>query len=160
MAGVSDEIKAIFKQNDVLIRLIIFNAAVFVAIQVVYVLLWLFKIDNFVVIPGVGTMDLDWYYLGAPADLIKLLYKPWTLLTYMFIHADFWHLFMNMLILFLSGRIFRDFLGSTRILSTFVFGGLSGYLFYMLSYNIFPIFSQEGSVAVIGGASAGEPEPL
>ena len=154
MAGVSDEIKAVFKQNDVLIRLILFNAAVFVAVQIIYVILWLFQIGNVVVFLG-APVPLHWYWLGAPADLGNLIFKPWTLITYMFIHASFWHLFMNMLVLFFSGRIFREYLGASRILATYVYGGLAGYVLYMLSYNIFPIFSQGVSEAILGGASAG-----
>ena len=154
MTGVSEEIKAVFKENDVLIRLILFNTIVFVAVQVIYVILWLFQIGNTVGFQGIP-VPLHWYWLGAPADLGNLIFKPWTVITYMFVHASFWHLFMNMLVLFFSGRIFREYLGTSRMLSTYIYGGVVGYVLYMLAYNFFPIFSQGVSEAILVGASAG-----
>ena len=42
---------------------------------------------------------IDWFSF-QPA---KVLVRPWGAFTYMFLHADFWHLFMNMLVLFFFG---------------------------------------------------------
>jgi len=64
------------------------------------------------------------------------------------------HLFFNMIILFFSGRIFKEYLGSTRILATYVLGGLAGVVLYLIAYNLFPIFSDSVACSWIVGASA------
>ena len=153
MASVSDEIKAAFKQGDIVTRLILFNAAIFIGINVIYVLLWLFEVPDFAMYNGIPA-KLHRIGLGTPTDLGSLLFKPWTLITYMFVHEGIGHLFFNMLLLFLGGRIFNQYLGSTRVLATYVLGGLAGVFLYIISYNLFPIFSDVLSIALITGASA------
>lgn len=95
-------------------------------------------------------------YLTLPAYLPKLLIRFWTLLTYMFMHADIWHLLFNMLWLYWMGQIFEEFLGNKRILGLYLLGGLSGAVLFIACYNIFPAFTQSGALAVVTviGASA------
>lgn len=50
------------------------------------------------------------YYLGAPYFRI---YQP---VSYMFLHADFWHLFFNMFALWMFGRVMEQTWGSKRFL--------------------------------------------
>lgn len=153
MASVTDEIKAAFKQGDIVTRLILLNAGIFVAVNILYVFLWLFQIPNMMVFGG-QQVEFHWYWLGAPADLVSLLFKPWTLITYMFVHGGIGHLFFNMLLLYFSGQIFKEYLGSTRILATYVLGGLAGIFLYIIAYNIFPIFSEVLPFSLTVGASA------
>ncbi|MEX1131661.1 MAG: rhomboid family intramembrane serine protease, partial [Flavobacteriales bacterium] len=48
---------------------------------------------------GRNTLDgiLGMHYIGSP------LFKPWQLVTHMFMHGDFGHLFLNMFALFMFG---------------------------------------------------------
>lgn len=55
-----------------------------------------------------------------------VLMRPWTPLTYMFVHADFAHLFGNMLILFFLGPRVESRLGSRRFATSYVVAGLGG----------------------------------
>ena len=75
------------------------------------------------------------------------------MLTYGFFHAGLWHLAGNMLILYYSGRIVLDLYGENKFLKIFFIGLLFGSLTYLLSYNIFPVFS--GIKPPMIGASAG-----
>ena len=59
--------------------------------------------------------------------------RPWTPLTYMFVHADFWHLFFNMLSLFFFGPRVEERLGKGHFLSLYLVSGLSGALFSLLT---------------------------
>ncbi|WP_230545858.1 rhomboid family intramembrane serine protease [Mucilaginibacter sp. UR6-11] len=96
-------------------------------------------------------------YLSLPAYLPKLAVRFWTPFTYMFMHADFWHLLFNMLWLYWMGQIFEEFLGNKRILGLYLLGGLAGALLFVASYNIFPAFSQSGVLllsAVVGGSAS------
>jgi membrane associated rhomboid family serine protease len=90
----------------------------------------------------------------VPADLESLLYKPWTLVTYMFLHYDFLHILFNMLWLFWFGQLFIQFIIPKRMLSVYLLGGLSGALLYIVAFNLIPAFQPPvpGSIAL--GASA------
>ena len=86
-------------------------------------------------------------------DLLNLIYKPWSLITYAFFHADLWHLAINMIILYLSGSIVLDLFGKEKFIKIFVLGIFFGGLTYLVSYNLFPVFYNTKSSMI--GASAG-----
>jgi membrane associated rhomboid family serine protease len=92
-------------------------------------------------------------YLALPSYLPKLLTRFWTPFTYMFMHADIWHILFNMLWLYWLGQIFEEFLGNKRTLGLYLLGGLSGAFLYVACYNIFPLFTQSG--AVLGSTAIG-----
>ena len=52
--------------------------------------------------------------------------QPWSVLTHMFTHRGLWHVFMNMLLLYWMGRMYVAQVGSRRLLSTYIGGGLVG----------------------------------
>jgi membrane associated rhomboid family serine protease len=96
-------------------------------------------------------------YLRIPSYLPKLLHHFWTPLTYMFLHAGYMHIIFNMLWLYWMGQIFEEYLGNKRTIGVYLLGGLTGGFFFVLFYNVFPLFTQtaglvEGSTTV--GASA------
>jgi len=64
--------------------------------------------------------------IAIPADLKTLVFKPWTLITHMFVHEGFFHILWNMLLLMWFGRIFGDFVGDRRVLSFYFLGGFAG----------------------------------
>jgi len=55
-----------------------------------------------------------------------VLMRPWTLLTYMFLHADFGHIFFNMLSLYFFGPRVEERLGGARFLTLYFVSGLFG----------------------------------
>ena len=57
-----------------------------------------------------------------------ILAKPWTLVTYMFLHGGWMHLLFNMLALYFMGPRVEQRLGSTRFLSLYLVSGISGAL--------------------------------
>lgn len=125
-------------------RLIIINVAVFILVRIIMVFFWFFKQDSSVVT----------LLFSIPADTSALIYKPWTLLTYMFYHEDFFHILFNMLWLFWFGRIFTQFLNDRQLLTVYLLGGLTGAVFFIASFNIFPVFSEAVSSSIALGASA------
>lgn len=56
----------------------------------------------------------------------RVLVAPWTLVTYMFAHGGFWHLFWNMLALFFFGPPLEQRWGSTEFLKFYLICGLGG----------------------------------
>jgi membrane associated rhomboid family serine protease len=95
-------------------------------------------------------------YLLLPANLQILLKHCWTPFTYMFMHAGPLHILFNMLFFYWFGQIFEEYLGKKRTLGLYLLGGLGGAFLFVLSYNIFPLFTQVNAAANITlvGASA------
>lgn len=139
------DLKAYFRSNNVLVKLILINVAVWVLIMILDVVFDLFKV------PYINNI-IEW--LAVPAYAGKLLTRPWTLLTYMFLHYDLWHILFNMLWLYWFGRIFLQYLSEKQLLWTYIIGGLAGALFYILSFNIFPKFQDVYLNSIALGASA------
>ncbi len=93
----------------------------------------------------------QWFEL--PVDLMAYITQPWSIITYSFFHADLWHLFFNMLLLYFSARIFLNIFSARKLINVYFLGVILGGLFFVLSYNIFPVFL--GANTSIIGASAG-----
>ncbi len=151
MNKIWEEIKQQFKQGSVLTRLIIINLAVFVAINLIHVGLFLFNSspENVAL-----TMQQILNWLAVPSSTGELATRPWTVVTYMFLHKDLFHILFNMLWIYWFGRIFLMYLDQKKLLGVYLVGGLSGALLYMLAYNVFPAFSDYVPYSIMLGASA------
>ncbi len=53
-------------------------------------------------------------------------FMPWQLVTYMFLHEGFWHIFMNMLWLFWTGALVEQVWGTKKFLLYYLICGLGG----------------------------------
>jgi membrane associated rhomboid family serine protease len=145
-------IKRFFNQKSALSKLILINILVFVLLNSINLTLFLFSIDQeFVLANGVSRLT---YWLSLPADLSALAFKPWTLLTYMFVQEGILHLLFNMMVLYIGGQIFTNYLSEKKLLSTYIFGGLAGAFLFILSFNLFPAFSNHVANAIALGSSA------
>ncbi|MEG2514643.1 MAG: rhomboid family intramembrane serine protease, partial [Bacteroidaceae bacterium] len=84
----------------------------------------------------------------------NFLAQPWSLLTYMFMHAGFMHILFNMLWLYWFGSLFLYFFSAKHLRGLYILGGIGGGLFYMLAYNVFPYFQGMIQTSYLLGASA------
>jgi transmembrane rhomboid family protein len=82
-----------------------------------------------------------------------LMGKPWTLLAYSFFHTSFGHWFFNMVMLYFVGILFMNLFSPKRFLGIYAMGIIMGGLFFILTYQLFPVFSQREDFLL--GASAG-----
>jgi membrane associated rhomboid family serine protease len=73
--------------------------------------------------------------------------RPWTVVTYMFLHGGFWHIALNMLGLYFFGPRVEQRLGSDRFLWLYFLSGISG---AVLSYFLVPSALIGASAAVYG----------
>ncbi len=146
--NVLDAIGGFFRKPSVLPRLILINSGVFVLVYLVNLFAWFFNSSP------AGLLSPLARLLAVPSDPGLLLARPWTLVTYMFLHERFFHLFFNMVILYFGGSIFLQYLSQRKLLSTYIIGGLAGAGLYILTYNIFPVFETSRLYAVALGASA------
>lgn len=143
--SIVDDIKKTFKTGSTLIKLIYVNIAVFLAVKLIGAFITLLQLNT-------GFSFATWF--AVPADLNNLIYKPWTVFTYMFLHMDFMHILFNMLWLYWFGMIFLSYFDNKKLLSVYIIGGLAGAALYILSFNIFPLFDQVLPMSYALGASA------
>ncbi len=69
-------------------------------------------------------------------ELLDSLLKPWTYLSYVFIHKDIWHLFINMLVLRFIGQRFIQEYGFRSFFALFLIGGIVGAISYQVIYSL------------------------
>ncbi|HNX54797.1 MAG TPA: rhomboid family intramembrane serine protease [Prolixibacteraceae bacterium] len=138
-----DEIKESFKEGSALTRLIYINLGIFLVIRLLNVFFFLSE-KQFTL--------LDW--LSLPADFETLASRPWTLVTYMFLHFDFLHILFNLLWLFWMGQIFMQYFDQQKLVVIYLLGGIIGGLVYIAGFNYFPVFQEVVTDSRLLGASA------
>lgn len=79
--------------------------------------------------------------------------EPWTILTSLFIHADFFHIFGNMITLYFLGTYLSVVIGDRNFLITYLLGGLMGGAVVLLWALYSPWAGPGARIAVHIGAS-------
>jgi len=138
-----NSIKYKYNNFDILGQIIVWMIICFALPFLIKTFLFLFNINSFSIID----------YFQVSPSLFELIYKPWSLITYGFFHADLWHLIGNMIILYFAGRVVLDLFGKEKFIKIFIIGLLCGSFAYLISYNVFPVF--QGLKPPMIGASAG-----
>lgn len=138
-----EQLRSRFGRFNIAEKLIVINILCFVAPFFVRTLLFLFQIPFF----PVGS------YFELSPDLSVFIYKPWTLVTYGFLHGSIGHILWNMLLLYYASQFFLNVFSTQRFINVYFMGILIGGLVFLLSYAIFPAF--EGQYPAMVGASAG-----
>ncbi|MFY0631232.1 MAG: rhomboid family intramembrane serine protease [Flavobacteriaceae bacterium] len=141
--SVLNDIKARFKHGTIVEQLIYINIGVFIIALLFSSFSGLYESRN--------NFIFDWFSLSSSFDFF--ITRPWTIVTYGFLHAGFLHILFNCIVLFYFGRMFLEYFSPKQLLSFYVLGTLFGGIIYLLSYNYFPIF--RGQTAPLVGASAG-----
>ena len=144
--SIIDEIKQTFKSGSNLTKLIYINLAVFLLVNLVEIFYFLLNRHD--------SYSAFLLTFAVPADLHMLIRKPWTVITYMFLHKNFLHILFNLLWLYWFGRIFLEYLDGKKLVGVYILGGLSGAFLYVLAYNLFPVFFKQLEMSYALGASA------
>ncbi len=140
----SDKIRYKIQTATVTEKLIAVNVLVFILFFLFRTLAYLFQLPS--------DFLLEWFVF--PKEPMEFLLKPWSIITYSFLHSGIWHILSNMLILYFSGIYFLNYFSPKRLLNYYFLGVIIGALVYMLSYNLFPAFQGTGR-SYLMGASAG-----
>ena len=138
-----DQLRYRLQQLNEAEKLILINVICFVLPLFLKTLFYLFNIPSNVMI--------GWFELSA--EWSDLLFKPWTIFTYSFMHSGFFHLFWNMYLLYFVSRLFLNLFSPRTFFNVYFLGVLLGGLTFMLSYSVFPAFQYASPIMV--GASAG-----
>lgn len=152
--SILERIKVFFSRKESLPRLILINIAVWLVLALIRSIAFLFESPGQMMDASTGMGDWMMHAFALPSSLPAFLSRPWTLITYMFLHFNLWHILFNMLWLWWFGVIFVQYLSQRQLLVTYILGGIAGGLFYMLAFNIFPAFEMVRESAMALGASA------
>lgn len=147
MNKIANDLKNFFKYGTVVQKFIIVNAAVFIVVNIISLILFLSQ-------SGFNAANAILPWLAVPANLKELAYHPWTLITYMFTHKGLFHIFFNMLLLYWGGLIFLEYLGTRKLVATYFLGGIAGAIMYIAVFNLLPVFSDYAIQSRAIGASA------
>jgi membrane associated rhomboid family serine protease len=140
----SDRIRFKIQTATVTEKLIAINVLVFILFFLFRTIAYLFQVPS--------DFLLEWFVF--PKEPMEFFLKPWSIITYSFLHSGIWHILSNMLILYFSGIYFLNYFSAKRLLNYYFLGVIIGALVYMLSYNLFPAFQGTGR-SYLMGASAG-----
>jgi len=147
MKEIWNDIKERFKKGDILTRLIYVNGGVFI-ISVLFSIIWSLTFgENY----NSSSSLFAWWFALPINNLEGFIFKPYTLITSMFLHIDISHVFFNMLTLYFLGKIFLDYFNQKQLFGLYILGGLIGGLALLIITNISPYFKVS---TVAYGASA------
>jgi len=79
-------------------------------------------------------------------------FKPWQVVSHMFMHADYWHLGFNMLALWSFGRVLERVWGNQRFLIFYLICGIGAAIIYLLIDTF--IFASDGRDIMVGASGA------
>lgn len=138
-----NELKSKFISASIIQQLIYVNIAVFIITLI---------LSSFSGLYGNKTNFIyEWFSLSSSFE--EMIIKPWSLVSYGFLHHGFLHILFNCLVLHFFGRLFLEYFSEKQALNFYVLGTLFGGIAYLVSYSYFPLF--EGKVHTMVGASAG-----
>ncbi|TBN04711.1 rhomboid family intramembrane serine protease [Hyunsoonleella flava] len=117
MTSLNQDIKDKLSRLNILEKIIVINVAVFLL--------------SLVFSPLISWLQL-------PVEFSKLILKPWSIITYAFVHSGWSHIIFNMLLLYFVGRMFLNLFSSKMALNIYFLGGISGAIIYLLFYDFLP----------------------
>jgi membrane associated rhomboid family serine protease len=147
--SIAQDVKQQFALGNRITRLIIFNAAVFVVVNLIQLV---YAISS----GGNASEGFNQFlkYLSLSSDLAFDFTHPWVFLTHMFLHIGFFHFLFNMLYLFWFGRILGDFLGDHRIYPIYFLAGLTGAIAFLIAAPFSGAAMAYGASAAVMGIVA------
>ncbi|CAI8313338.1 MAG: Uncharacterised protein [Flavobacterium sp. SCGC AAA160-P02] len=141
--SVFKDIQTRFRTATIVEQLIYINVAIFILTLIS---------NSFAGLYG-KQMSLIYQWFSLSSSFENFITKPWTIITYGFLHNSFLHILFNCVVLYYFGRLFLDYFTPKQVLNFYILGTISGGIFYLLSYGYFPLF--EGKIHTMVGASAG-----
>ena len=89
--------------------------------------------------------------LSETLSLGEINFYPWQLISYQFLHGDFWHIFMNMFALWMFGSEFENLWGGKKFLTYYLLSGIGAAIIHMivtpmLGGDLRPTVGASGSV--------------
>ncbi len=134
--------------RDKLRRLSVFEKIILINV-LIYIVAWIVRMVR--KIPP-RTSLFSWFEL--PTDAFDFILQPWSLITYGFIHYDFYHILFNMLILYFVARTMSNLFSVRQSLNIYFLGIIVGGIAFLLVYSLLGQVLSISNRPLIG-ASAG-----
>ena len=132
-----------YKAGSIIEKLIYINVTIFACTLLITLFQSLYQQEQ--------NLIVQWFSLDD--DFSEFIGKPWSIITYGFLHADFIHLIFNMITLYFVGNLFIQYFTQKQTLNFYLLGTFFGGVLFILSQSYFPLF--EGRNSTLVGASAG-----
>ncbi len=124
-------------------KIILINVLIFLIPLIINTILYLFNVRTL--------SFFSFFELNPQANYF--FKNIWTIITYAFIHSDFYHIFWNMFILYFASQYFLNFFDEKKYIKTYFYGIIFGGSFFIISYNLFPVF-KDNFTSLIGSSAA------
>lgn len=124
--SILDDLKLQYRTGGIVQKLIFWNVGIFILSLVFF----------YQFTKGVFAYP-SWLVLSS--SLSEFVTKPWTVISYMFVHAGFLHLLFNMMVLHFSGRLFSTFFTERQLFGLYILGGIFSGLTFVLIYTLLGI---------------------
>lgn len=115
--------------------------------------IFFFAVSN--IVPGIFPDGSPYMYLGLHYPTSEY-FKPFQLITHMFMHANLAHIFFNMFNLYMFGNILERVWGPKRFLEYYFLTGFGAMLMYM-GVQALEVYQLSGSIAPPSYVVAGNP---
>lgn len=136
--NIIDDLKLQYKTGGIVIKLIFWNAALFI-------LPWLFFAFMSLV-----SINIDYVqYVSLSSNPADLLWKPWSLITYAFFHSGIMHILFNLIVLNFAGRLFMTYFTGKQLLGLYILSAIFAGIIYILVFYILNI-----NAPIVGASAA------
>ena len=147
---VIEDFKSKLRNGNPITRLILINVVVFIFVSIFRIISFLSGESGIFL----AIEDFIKNNLALPLSFNGLIYKPWTLITYMFTHFSLMHIFWNLITLYWFGELFINYTSTKKLIPLYLLGGIVGGLITIILFTIVPPFQAYLGAPMIG-ASAG-----
>lgn len=137
-----------YRQCTIVHKMILFNVLIFGFQSIIQLIFWAINARD-----AFQTM-VQYFYLPLSFEVFK--WRPYSLITYQFMHATdgISHIFFNMLSLFVFAPLFTVFQSEKRILPLYLMSGVIAGLVAIAAYSFLPILAEQKQAQFLLGASA------
>lgn len=148
--GFIDNLRTEYRIGGIVQRLIFWNVGLFAIPLIIFSI---FRLG------GAMLPEFDWRVGGTQnwfslsSEISDLVWKPWTLITYAFLHYDFLHLLFNMLWLYFTGRLFLTFFTQKQFFGLYILSAIFSGLVFIAGYQLLPML-QGVSAPMVGASGA------
>ena len=134
--------------NNALMALIGINAMIFISLGMIEVIYYMTSSTN-----AAFQYQIMRYFI-VPAKLQSLVFIPWTLLSYMFVHTGILYMLVTMLWLWVFGSIFQTVSDNNKTIPLYIYGGFGGAIIFIGVSYLIPSIHDGIAYSTMFGANA------
>jgi membrane associated rhomboid family serine protease len=120
------------QDGNALVQLLVLNAVIFVVLKFVFIFFLLTDASK----EGFITHVFNWFVLSANPE--KIIWRPWTLISFMFTDQQLFRFISNMFWLWSFGYILQDLTGNRKLVPIYLYGGIAGAFIYIVVHLLSP----------------------